>query len=365
MRRLLFCALLLVGCHRTPPRVLHVQVAAGPELRRQTGWRDLVAARLRAVSAIFEPLAVQFVPATVSEWEPDPKQSPEANRRILAGFHDSGNWIELGFYGSRQADGEPGLAVPFDPRVLVFDVPSASEAQQAANLAHELGHLFGAWHPQGGGSVMSLPAGKELDRDAKSCLRLTRSVDLLHGASSLDADTVRRIQKLWTASKDGASSNPFYRFYSGLGLEEISRGLRPQAVEDFTKAAQFGPGLAIAHVDLGNVELASHEYLEAADEMRKALALDPGSSAAMSGLAAALLATGHRDEALQLLAKSVKMNPGDPRLHANLGVVLVGAPGRMKDAIAELREALRIDPGNAAIRHSLDLALAARKQRRK
>jgi len=365
MRRVVCCALLLAGCYRPPPRVLHVQVAVGPELRRQTGWRNLVSARLRALSAIFEPLALRFEVANISEWEPDPKQSLEANRRILAGFHASGDWIELGFYGSRQADGEPGLAVAYDPRVLVFDDPGAGETQQAAGLAHEIAHLLGAWHAHSSGSLMSLPPGTELDRGTMSCLRLTRSVNLSRGPSGLDAATLQRLQELWTASKAEASTNPFYRFYTSRGLEAVARGLPSQAEEDFTKAEHFAPGLAIAHVDLGNVELAAHEFLAAADEMRKALALDPKSSGAMNGLAAVLVVTGHRGEAIEWLAKSVQLTPGDPRVHANMGVVLANTPGRIDDAIAELREALRLDPGNAAMRHSLDLALAARQQGRR
>ena len=102
-------------------------------------------------------------------------------------------------------------------------------------------------------------------------------------------------------------------------------------------------------MELGNAELANHEYLEATAELRKALQMTPGSNAAMSGLAAALLATGHRDEGLETLAKSAKMNPGDARARANYGIVLLGIPNRMDEGIAELREAVRIDPGNDSL----------------
>jgi hypothetical protein len=343
---------------------LHIQVAAGPELRRQTGWRDLVAGRVSVVSRMFQPLGIQCALATVSEWEPDATLPLERNRRLLAGYHSSGDWIDLGIYGSGQNGGEPGLAVPFDPRALVFEVPGAGESQQAANMAHEIGHVLGAWHAHGGGSVMSLPPGSKLDDNTTSCLRLTRSVDLLQGASSLNDDTVARLQGLWAKAKEQPAGNPFYRFYSSRGVEEATQGLRVRAEEDFSKAEQFAPGLAKSHVDLGNAEMANHDYLEATEELRKALALDPGSNAVMSGLAAALIATGHRDEGIQTLVRSAKMNPGDSRAHANVGAVLVGIPGRVDEGIAELREALRIDPGNASAQRSLDHALAARKQGR-
>jgi tetratricopeptide (TPR) repeat protein len=284
---------------------------------------------------------------------------------MLAGYHGSGNWIDVGIYGSGPAGGEPGLAVPFDSRVLVFEVPGSIETRQAANLAHEIGHVLGAWNTPAADSVMSLPPGAKLDAATASCLRLTRTVDLLEGASSLDDESVKRFEELWAAAKDQPANNPFYRFYSSRGAEELNRGLRYPAEEDFTKALAFAPGLLKAHVDLGSAELASRDFIEATEELRRALALDPGSNAAMSALGAALVASGHRDEGLEALVKSVKLNPGDSRAHANVGTVLVGMPGRLDDGIAELKEALRIDPTSAVIQRTLDLALAAKKQGRK
>jgi len=365
MRWVLVCALLLCGCHKTPPRILHIQVAVGPDLRQQADWRDRVAGRIRAASAIFRPLNLQFEMAGASEWAPDPKLPPEMNRWMLGGFHTSGDWIALGLYGSAQPGAEPGLAVPFDARVLVYDIPGGNEERNAAAMAHELAHVLGAWHPPQSGSLMSLPPGSRVDDTALSCLRLTRALDLRQGAAGLDAETVTRLQKLWTASKADPSTNPFYRFYSSVGAEAYRRGVRPEAEEDFIKAASFGPDVARAHLDLANAEMTNREYLEAVDEYRKASKLDPRSSAAISGLAAALLGSGQRQEAVQALSKGLQMNPGDAAAHANMGVVLVGTPGRLDDGIAELREALRISPNSEQIKRSLDAALEARSKGRK
>jgi len=361
MRWVLVCALLLCGCHKMPPpRTLHIQVAAGPELRQQADWRDRVAGRIRAASAIFRPLNLQLEMAGVSEWAPDPKLAPEMNRWMLVGYHTSGDWIELGLYGSAQPGAEPGLAVPFDARVLVYDIPGGDEERNAAALAHELAHVFGAWHTPESGSVMSLPPGSKLDDTALSCLRLTRALDFRLGAPGLNAETVAAIQKIWTASKAEPSTNPFYRFYSSLGAEAFRRNIRPEAEEDFLKAARFAPGVARAHLDLANTEMANREYLEAVDEYRAASKLDPHSSTALSGLAAALLGSGQRDAAVQVLSKGLEMNPGDAAAHANMGVVLVGTPGKLDEGIAQLREALRINPSSESVKHSLDAALEAK-----
>lgn len=358
MRGLFLCAVLLAGCHRAPPRVLHIQVAVGPELRSAGDWRGRVASRVRAAAAMLQPAGVQLELATVSEWEPDPKAPSELNRRVLAGYHSSGDWIDLGLYGATQANGEPGLAAPFDSRALVFETPGAAENQQAANMAHVIAHLLGAWHTRTGGSVMSLPPGSALDDTTARCLRLTEAVDLLQGPASLDQAAVKGLQDLWAASGQAAAGHPLYRAYTSRGMEEIARGQKSQAEADFAQAEQYASGLAAAHVQLGNAELANHEVLEGADEMRKALKLDPGSNDAMSGLAAALISTGHADEGIAILGKAVKTNPGDARAHANYGIILLGVPGRMDEGIAELGEAVRIDPGNESLKRSLEIARA-------
>ena len=361
MRWLLVCALLLCGCQKPlPPRVIHIQVAAAGDFRQQANWRDLVARRIRAASATFRAQGIQFELAGVSEWEPDPRMPYEAARWTLGGFHSSGDWLNLGFYGSAQQGAEPGVAVPFDPRVLVYNISGAPENRQAAALAHELGHVLGAWHSPDGGFVMSLPPGEEMDSTAKSLLKVTREVDLSQGASAFSKDLTDRIQKTWTDAKADTATNPLYRFHSSMGTELFRRGSRVDAEENFIQAIKFGPDVAKAHIDLADAELANHEYADAADEFRKAVKLDGHSKAALSGLAAALVGSGHRNEAIQTLAQNIRLNPSDATVHANMGAVLVGTPGRLDEGIAELREALRIDPNREAVKHSLDAALAAK-----
>jgi hypothetical protein len=367
MRWALACIVLLTGCHRTtvPPRTMHLQIAVGPDLRRQPDWRDRIASRIRSASEMFSPLNLQLEVATVSEWEPDPNQPLERNRWRLAGFHSSGDWIELGFYGSVQPAVEPGLAVPFDPRVIVCDIAGAPEERQAAAVAHEIGHVFGAWHPQEGGSVMSLPPAAKFDSTATAVLQASRTVDLRQGASSLNAEAVKSIQKIWTDAKAEPSTNPFYRFYANNGGELFLRGNRAEAVENFKNALKYAPDAVRGHIDLGNSLLATRDYLEAADEFQKAAKLDPHAAAAQSGLAAALIGSGHREEGMQALTTNIRNNPGDPAAHANLGVVLVGMPGHLDEGIAELREALRINPNFDSAKRSLNAALEAKNQGRK
>jgi hypothetical protein len=209
MRRVLVCVLLFCGCHKpAPPRVLRVQVAAGPDLRQHADWRDRVGARIRAASELLQPANLQLEVAGASEWEPDPNLLPNMNRWRLAGDHSSGDWIEVGFFGSVQPGSEPGIAVPFDARVLVYEVAGAPEARQADALAHEIGHVFGAWHAQEAGTLMSLPPGEKLAEDSLWCWNVTRTTDFREGGAGLNPQTVEQLEKVWKASKAEPATHP-------------------------------------------------------------------------------------------------------------------------------------------------------------
>ncbi len=368
MRWLLVCALLFcAGCKKPapPPRLLHVQVAAGPDLRKNPDWRDRIAARVRAASEMLRPANLSLELAGASEWEPDSNLPPEMNRWRLAGYHSSGDWLAVGFSGSVQSGSEPGLATAFDPRVLVFEITGAPEELQAAALAHEIGHVFGAWHARQGGTLMSLPSGGKLDAAALACFRIARAVDFRQGIASLSPDAIEELQKLWKSSGAEPATNPVYRFYSSLGEEQIRRRNVIEGRENLTKAVKYAPEIAKTHLDLGNVDIATRDYMDAVDEFRAAAKIDPHSAPALSGLAAAQIGLGRRNEALDTLTRSLQMNPGDAGAHTNLGVVLVGTPGRLDDGIAELREALRLNPNAEAAKHSLDLALEAKSKGRR
>ena len=59
-----------------------------------------------------------------------------------------------------------------------------------------------------------------------------------------------------------------------------------------------------------------------------------------------LAANGHRDEAIQSLTKLVETGPADPRARLLLGSLLSEA-GEHDRAIAQLTEAVRLQPGSA------------------
>jgi Tfp pilus assembly protein PilF len=362
MRRLLLLIVVLYGCRQPASRLLHVRVAADPAFRQRSGWREIITGRVRAVSLP----GVRLELAGIEEWLPPAEQTVEQERRLLAGSRGEGNWIDLGIVESTgDGRGEPGLAVPFDPRLLVFDSPGQSESANTANLTHLLGHVFGAWDSPDPTSVMHLPPGKSWDSNAGGTLRLTGSIDLRQGIAGLDEKSRDRLQQLWASAHAPNDSNPLYRAYDAQGMELLDAGQRPLAVEALERAVRYGPKVAQAHAHLATAELGSRQISSALAEFRQAAAIDPQSSRALSGLAAALLASGQANEAISVLENAIVANPGDAALHANLGTVLVHAPGRIDEGIANLREAVRLDPALGSARRSLEAALESKAKGRK
>jgi Tfp pilus assembly protein PilF len=357
MRRFLLLIVVLYGCRQPAPRLLHVRVAADPVFRQRSRWREIITARVRAVSLP----GMRLEMAGIEEWTPPAGQNVEQKRRLLAGYNGEGSWVDVGLVGSTaDVRGEPGLAVPFDPRLVAFDSPGQSESANTANLTHLLAHVFGAWDLPDPASVMHLPPGESWDSNAGGTLRLTRSIDLRQGIAGLDEKSRDRLQQLWAGAHAPDDSNPLYRAYDAQGLELLDAGRPPLAVEALERAVRYGPKVAEAHVHLAAAELASRQVSSALAEFRQAAAIDPRSTRALGGLAVALLASGQANEAISVLENATVANPGDAALHANLGTVLVHAPGRIDEGIAHLREAVRLDPALGSARRSLEAALESK-----
>jgi protein O-mannosyl-transferase len=63
-------------------------------------------------------------------------------------------------------------------------------------------------------------------------------------------------------------------------------------------------------------------------------------------------------EAVAQLEEALRLEPNSPKVHTDLGVALSKMPGRLPDAIAEYRAALRLEPDSAIVHNNLGNALA-------
>jgi tetratricopeptide (TPR) repeat protein/Tol biopolymer transport system component len=175
---------------------------------------------------------------------------------------------------------------------------------------------------------------------------------------------------------------------NSLGFALFQQGKSEEAITALEKALAVDPGhwkahnnMALASIDIGELELAEAHYREslalepqpaiyndlgfvlerqglpheAADMYRKSLELDPESAAAQYNLAASLTRSGEFAEAEPHFRAALAKKP-TTEAYTGLGVVLL-QQGRVPDAIASLKDAIRVDRTNAAAYEQLSAIL--------
>lgn len=143
--------------------------------------------------------------------------------------------------------------------------------------------------------------------------------------------------------------------HMNLGNALRRLGRTAEAVTSLERAAALEPGSAVAHYNLGNA-LADLERLDdAAHAFRAALAIDPGFIAARNNLGSALLRRSAHAEALDCFRRVVESDPAFPHAQYNVGVALQ-ALGRHDEAHAAYQRALASDPGDLMTLNNLVLS---------
>jgi tetratricopeptide (TPR) repeat protein len=145
---------------------------------------------------------------------------------------------------------------------------------------------------------------------------------------------------------------------AGLGIALADQGRLEEAVVQFSRAVVLDPGNADTHVNLGAALQKLGRFEDAMRAGREATRLRPQQAGARTNLAAALEALGRLDEAAVEYAEVVRLTPTSGEAHANLGRILLALKGRTSDAVAELREALRLGAAPGSTRYLLGSALA-------
>jgi tetratricopeptide (TPR) repeat protein len=134
--------------------------------------------------------------------------------------------------------------------------------------------------------------------------------------------------------------------HDNLGAALASEGRIPEAVAEFEEAIRLNPGLAEAHNNLGNALGSEGRTAEAIEQFEQALRIEPGFAEAHNNLGNLLNVAGRTEEAIVHYQAALSSKPGDIGARYNLAIALLKTPGRTADAEAQLREILRIDPGN-------------------
>jgi tetratricopeptide (TPR) repeat protein len=139
--------------------------------------------------------------------------------------------------------------------------------------------------------------------------------------------------------------NPNYSWAQlNLASGLLRRGETSEALDHFARARALLPGDPKTAYMHGVALIQAGRLTEAEAELRRAVDLKPDHIAAISRLGTLLALTGRVEESIAALERTVAQAPQDAHPHLWLGVVLLRADGRERDAIAHLREAVRLAP---------------------
>ena len=150
----------------------------------------------------------------------------------------------------------------------------------------------------------------------------------------------------------------------GILIEHATAANRAVNIPEFVNI----PPRGIAKIDVPAVEYyrlldlawefaVKGQYDAAIAEWDKALSLDASDPKVHINLGAVLVRGGRLDEAVAHFEKALQLNPGFTEAHNNLGVILAQTR-RFDEAIAHFRKVLEASPDSAAVHSNLGRALA-------
>ena len=149
-----------------------------------------------------------------------------------------------------------------------------------------------------------------------------------------------------------------------MALTLRHQGRLPESIQHFERALALKPADVPTHTSLAAALLQQGRWAEAAEHGRRALAVDPNYPEAHNNLAAALGRLGDLDGSIRHYERAIAARPSYDAggfmvavAEHNLGNALL-RQGRIGEAVARLRQAVRINPTSAEMHNSLAVALA-------
>jgi tetratricopeptide (TPR) repeat protein len=153
-----------------------------------------------------------------------------------------------------------------------------------------------------------------------------------------------------------AAANRPAQAQRGAGNPQQQRARGPSTVDETIAKAQHGrvnvtPAKAI---EMAGQLYSRRQFAQAERVCRQIIAARPGNADAHNILGVSLAALGNSKEAIAELRRAVKINAQAPSYQANLGEILRQA-GKLDEAADALQSAIRLDPNNAQALNNLGI----------
>jgi tetratricopeptide (TPR) repeat protein len=344
------------AAHPDDVRTLTMRAAADEHYRALPNWEAALRGTAAKVSEIYEKrFRVRFALLDVVPFTVGALRAKERLTRMMADVPIGEADLLIGFSSGRCDEVARGWARPFDRYALIMatcqDAQPPNRYGPDTVLSHEIGHLFGGFHPaMNVESVMHAGGGPpdQFDDQNSRVIRLMRGFDFRLGILALDVPSRRAWRAIYAEGHQRNNEvNPLVTALLNTGVDLARSGKLAEGEAALHEAIRIDQLVADPHAVLGEMYARRGRFDEAERELRMAKSLDFNHVRARTELGFLLLRQRKDQEAISEFEMVVRLEPQLARARVGYSVALARG-GRADDAVREAAEAIRLAPADAA-----------------